>query len=128
MAINLLVSSITIHVRTPLLYVPVFIIVVTIVVVIRGICVTLPLSHHVPANWVRLRNLGMVLQLLLEHKILLGELNVHLLHSGFQLINVAIPLHYGGLPLNEGDVPLPQGLLHVSVLVLQGLRLLQFYL
>ena len=70
----------------------------------------------------------MVLQLLLEHKILLGELNVHLLHSGLQLINVAIPLHYGGLPLNEGDVPLPKGLLHVSVLVLQGLRLLQFYL
>jgi hypothetical protein len=54
MVINLLVSSIASHVRPPLLYVPVFIIVVTIVVVIRGICVTLPLSHYVPANWVRL--------------------------------------------------------------------------
>ena len=68
----------------------------------------------------------MILQLLLEHQILLGELNVHFLYLGFQLVNVGIPLHYGGLPLNEADVPLPQGLLQVSVLVLQGLGLLQF--
>lgn len=70
----------------------------------------------------------MVLHLLLEHEILLGELNVHFLHSGFQLINIAIPLYYGSLPLNERDIPLPQGLLHLSVLVLQGLHLFQFYL
>lgn len=55
MVINLLVPSIAIYGRPLLLYVPVFIIVITIVVVIiRGICVTLPLSHHVPADWVRL--------------------------------------------------------------------------
>ena len=64
--------------------------------------------------------------MLLEHQILLGELSVQLFHFGFQLINVAIPFHYGSLPLNQADVPLPQGLLQVSVIILQGLGLLEF--
>jgi hypothetical protein len=68
----------------------------------------------------------MILQLLFEHEILLGELYVHFLYLGFQLVYVGIPLHYGGLPLNEANVALPQGLLQMSVLVLQGLGLLQF--
>jgi len=51
--VNLLVSSLPEHVWSPLSKFPVFIIVRTIVI-IRGLCVTLPLSHYVPANWIRL--------------------------------------------------------------------------